>query len=63
MNLGGGPRIDEGGNIVAGKMVDMVVDGNGVYLVSRPMPPGDRLTDVYVISATGRRCICLTRHR
>ncbi|KAF8551449.1 DnaJ-domain-containing protein [Imleria badia] len=32
VNLGGGPRIDEGGNIMAGKMVDMVVDGNGIYL-------------------------------
>ena len=45
VNLGGGPRIDEGGNIVPGRMVDMVVDGNGVYLVSRPMPTMGQLTE------------------
>ncbi|KAF8138411.1 DnaJ-domain-containing protein [Boletus edulis] len=32
MSLGGGPRMDEEGNVVPGKMVDMVVDGNGVYI-------------------------------
>jgi len=36
VNLGGGPRMDEGGNIVPGRMVDMVVDGNGVYLCDGP---------------------------
>ncbi|KAG9317404.1 DnaJ-domain-containing protein [Chiua virens] len=32
VNLGGGPRADEEGNIVPGKMIDMVVDGNEVYI-------------------------------
>ncbi|KAI9574733.1 DnaJ-domain-containing protein [Boletus coccyginus] len=36
VNLGGGPRIDQEGNIVPGKMIDMVVDGNGVYLCDGP---------------------------
>lgn len=49
VNLGGGPRVDEGGNIVPGKMIEMVVDGNEVYIVSRPKLQGDRLTDVYLI--------------
>lgn len=34
VNLGGGPRLDDDGNIVGGKMVDMVVEGNEVYIVS-----------------------------
>lgn len=37
--------MDEEGKIVPGKMVDMVVDGNQVYIVSRPMLQGVRLTD------------------
>jgi len=32
LNIGGGPRMDEGGNIVPGKMIDVVVDGNDVYI-------------------------------
>ena len=34
VNLGGPPRFDEDGNVVGGKMVDMVVEGNDVYFVS-----------------------------
>lgn len=34
MNLGGGIRLDEEGNAIPGKMVDMVVEGENVYLVS-----------------------------
>ncbi|KAI0661004.1 DnaJ-domain-containing protein [Cubamyces menziesii] len=33
VNLGGGPRLDEDGNIIAGKMVDMVVEGDEVYIL------------------------------
>ncbi|KAI0638165.1 DnaJ-domain-containing protein [Trametes polyzona] len=33
VNLGGGPRLDEDGNIVAGKVVDMVVEGENVYIL------------------------------
>ncbi|OCH94127.1 DnaJ-domain-containing protein [Obba rivulosa] len=32
VNLGGGPRLDGDGNLVAGRMVEMVVDGDGVYI-------------------------------
>ena len=34
VNLGGPPRLDDDGNVVGGKMVDMVVEGNAVYFVS-----------------------------
>ena len=34
MNLGGTPRLDEDGNVIPGRMVDMVVEGNEVYIVS-----------------------------
>ncbi|KAI0349414.1 DnaJ-domain-containing protein [Trametes cingulata] len=34
VNLGGGPRLDEDGNIIGGRMVDMVVEGDNVYIVS-----------------------------
>lgn len=34
INLGGGARMDEDGNVVPGKMIDMVVDGDHVYIVS-----------------------------
>ena len=33
MNLGGPPRIDEDGNLIPGKLVDMVVEGSNVYIV------------------------------
>ncbi|TFY55317.1 hypothetical protein EVJ58_g8324 [Rhodofomes roseus] len=33
INLGGSPRLDEGGNVIGGKMVDMVVEGNDVYFL------------------------------
>ena len=34
MNLGGGIRVDEEGNAIHGKMIDMVVEGENVYIVS-----------------------------
>lgn len=34
MNLGGGIRFDEEGNAIPGKMIDMVVEGENVYIVS-----------------------------
>ena len=44
-------------------MIDVVVDGNEVYIVCRPMLQGDRLTDMYVDSAMDQRLICLTIRR
>ena len=35
VNLGGPPRIDEDGNVIPGRLVDMVVEGSNVYLVSK----------------------------
>ncbi|KZT12474.1 DnaJ-domain-containing protein [Laetiporus sulphureus 93-53] len=40
VNLGGPPRLDEDGNVVAGKMVDMVVEGHDVYILE---PDGNLL--------------------
>lgn len=37
LNLGGGPRLDDDGNVVSGRLVDMVVEGNDVY---HPQPDG-----------------------
>ena len=34
MNLGGGSRFDDEGNVIPGKMIDMVVEGGNVYIVS-----------------------------
>ncbi|KAI0677599.1 DnaJ-domain-containing protein [Trametes maxima] len=33
ISLGGGPRLDEDGNVVGGRMVDMVVEGEKVYIL------------------------------
>ncbi|KAG2156139.1 DnaJ-domain-containing protein [Suillus clintonianus] len=33
VNLGGGPRQDENGNVIAGKMLDMVVEQDNVYIL------------------------------
>ncbi|KAI0832395.1 DnaJ-domain-containing protein [Trametes gibbosa] len=33
LNLGGGPRMDEDGNVIGGRMVDMVVEGDNVYIL------------------------------
>ncbi|GBE79720.1 Uncharacterized J domain-containing protein [Sparassis crispa] len=33
VNLGGGPRLDEDGNIVSGRMVDITVEGTDVYIL------------------------------
>ncbi|KAI0771604.1 DnaJ domain-containing protein [Trametes elegans] len=33
ISLGGGPRIDEDGNVAPGRMVDMVVEGDHVYIL------------------------------
>uniref|UniRef100_A0A0W0FK88 J domain-containing protein n=1 Tax=Moniliophthora roreri TaxID=221103 RepID=A0A0W0FK88_MONRR len=38
VNLGGPPRIDEDGNYVTGRMIDMVVSGDAVYILD---PTGD----------------------
>lgn len=34
MNLGGRAYVDEDGNIVPGKQLEMVVEGDDVYIVS-----------------------------
>lgn len=34
VNLGGTARYDEDGNMIPGRMVDMVVDGSDVFIVS-----------------------------
>lgn len=34
VNLGGRARVDEDGNVVPGRMVDMVVEGSNVFIVS-----------------------------
>lgn len=34
VNLGGGRRLDDNGNIVDGRLIDIVVDGGNVYIVS-----------------------------
>lgn len=34
MNLGGAPRFDADGNMIPGRMVDMVVEGSDVFIVS-----------------------------
>jgi len=36
VNLGGAPRMNEEGNMVPGKMIDTVVDGNEVYICDGP---------------------------
>jgi hypothetical protein len=33
VNLGGGPRQGEDGNVIAGKMLDMVVEQDKVFIV------------------------------
>ncbi|KAF7793655.1 hypothetical protein EIP86_004770 [Pleurotus ostreatoroseus] len=33
VNLGGPPRLDEDGNLIPGRMVDMVVEGSNVYIL------------------------------
>ncbi|KAH7921821.1 DnaJ-domain-containing protein [Leucogyrophana mollusca] len=38
VNLGGGPRVDEDGNYVNGRTIDMVVEGDQVYILD---PTGD----------------------
>ena len=39
MNLGGGIRFDEEGNAISGKTIDMVVEGENVYIVSVRVAP------------------------
>ena len=34
VNLGGAPRLDGDGNLIPGRMVDMVVEGSDVFIVS-----------------------------
>jgi len=33
VNLGGGKRLDDNGNVVDGKLIDMVVEGGNVYIL------------------------------
>ncbi|CAL1700734.1 unnamed protein product [Somion occarium] len=33
VNLGGSPRLDDEGNIIGGKMIDMVVEGEDVFII------------------------------
>ena len=35
VNVGGRAYMDEEGNVIPGKQIDMVVDGNEVYIVRR----------------------------
>lgn len=34
VNLGGPSRVDEDGNIMSGRWIDMVVEGNDIFIVS-----------------------------
>ena len=43
MNLGGGIRFDEEGNALPGKMIDMVVEGENVYIASLRVRAGNWL--------------------
>ena len=43
MNLGGPSRFDEEGNVIPGKMIDMVVEGENVYIVSIRARAGNSL--------------------
>jgi len=43
VNLGGGIRFDEDGNVIPGKMIDMVVEGENVYIVSVRVRAGNSL--------------------
>lgn len=43
MNLGGVARFDEEGNGIPGKMIDMVVEGENVYIVSLRVRAGNLL--------------------
>jgi len=36
VNLGGSARMDEEGNVIPGKMIDMLVDGDDVFIVEGP---------------------------
>jgi DnaJ homolog subfamily C member 1 len=37
VNLGGRPRLDEDGNLVSGRMIDMVVEPNGDVFIVGPI--------------------------
>ena len=49
MNLGGGIRFDEEGNAISGKMIDMVVEGENVYIVSVRVPPVIDCPDLFFL--------------
>ncbi|GJE84200.1 DnaJ-domain-containing protein [Phanerochaete sordida] len=63
VNLGGAPRVDGDGNLVPGRMVDMVVDGSDVFILdedgnmlpvdnSTAVPPSVRRTWPAVLAAS-----------
>ena len=43
MNLGGSIRYDDEGNVIPGKMIDMIVEGENVYIVSVRIRAGNSL--------------------
>ena len=47
MNLGGDNRFGEEGNAIPGKMIDMVVEGEDVYLVSLRVRAGNLLFQLF----------------
>ena len=48
VGLGGPPRLDEDGNVVLGKSLEMVVDPSGEVYIVRPVPPRSlRIADTY----------------
>ena len=49
MNLGGGIRFDEEGNAISGKMIDMVVEGENVYIVSVRVAPVIRCSNFFLL--------------
>ncbi|KAI0719576.1 DnaJ-domain-containing protein [Cerioporus squamosus] len=55
VNLGGSPRLDEDGNVIPGRMVDMVVEGNDVYILERDgsLLPVDSETAWFLSLVTG----------
>lgn len=55
MNLGGGNRFDEDGNVIPGKMIDLVVEGENVYIVSVRIRTGNLSFKIFSFCIGGRR--------
>jgi len=49
VNLGGGIRFDEEGNAISGKTIDMVVEGEDVYIVSVRVAPVIHYPDFFSV--------------